>query len=42
MFQPEPLEKLTQDIRDRSEYLEGWDEEVTKWIRSRESGVCYE
>lgn len=42
MFEPEPLENLTKDIRDRSEYLEGWDEEVTKWILGRESGVCYE
>lgn len=33
MFRPEPLGKLARDIRDRSEYLEGWDEEVEKWLK---------
>lgn len=42
MFQPEPLENLAKDIQERSEYLEGWDEEVTKWIASRKRGNAYE
>lgn len=40
MFHPEPLENLAKDIQERSEYLEGWDEEVTQWLALRESGVC--
>lgn len=35
MFRPEPIEDLARDIQERSEYLEGWDEEVTKWLASR-------
>lgn len=35
MFRPEPLEDLVKDIRERSEYLECWDEEVEKWLASR-------
>lgn len=35
MFKPEPLEDLVEDIRERSEYLEGWDEEVAAWLESR-------
>ena len=35
MFKPEALGKMAQDIRDRSEYLEGWDEEVERWLKQR-------
>ena len=35
MFKPEPLENLAKDIRERSEYLEGWDEEVEEWLNTR-------
>lgn len=35
MFKPEPLDNLVKDIRDRAEYLEGWDEEVEEWLRRR-------
>lgn len=36
MFRPEPLADLAKDIKERSEYLEGWDEEVTKWLAGRQ------
>ena len=35
MFKPEPLDDIVKDIRDRSEYLEGWDEEVSEWLEGR-------
>lgn len=31
-----PLETLVKEVRDRSEYLEGWDEAVERWLNSRE------
>lgn len=30
-----PLESLTKEVRDRSEYLAVWDEAVTEWLESR-------
>lgn len=30
-----PLETLTKEVRDRSEYLAGWDEAVSEWLATR-------
>lgn len=32
-----PLEKMAKDVKDRSEYLAIWDEEVEKWLESRDA-----
>lgn len=35
MFKPTPIAEVATEIRERSEYLPGWDEEVAAWIAKR-------
>ncbi|SFQ15941.1 amino acid/polyamine/organocation transporter, APC superfamily [Oscillibacter sp. PC13] len=39
LFTPKPLEEQAQAIIDRTEYLEGWNEEVTAWIAKQKQKV---